>query len=220
MKDFEEHQRELFRSHLKNNIAAFSLTSDASMTILSTRTLAGRLDAQQITQSLALVRQQAWSSISVNLHNQLSTLVRETAAHVGTQLAVMIPLDLRTEIDQPILGMTLPQWLASAETLERARVLKAMRSGFGVHATPLAAFTAAAPYALSNSSVSAITVTSASAVMNRVALEIYKLAGIKRYGLATSGDRRDPSAYQRDYSVDDPPQAPMFIGDRSYPVFA
>lgn len=220
MKTFEERQRELFKSHLKTNIAAFSTTSDAVMTILSTKKLVGRLDAQQITQSIAIARQPAWATISINLHNQLAQLVKETAAHVGTQLAVIIPIELKSNIDQPILGMTLPQWLNSAETLERARVLKAMRSGFGLNATPLSAFMDHSPFSLSNSSISAVTVTSATAVMNRVALDIFRLAGIKRYKLETSGDVRDPKAYGREYGVDEQPFAPMFIGDRSYPVAA
>lgn len=218
MKDFEERQRELFRAHLRTNIAAFSQTSAGTMTILSTRTLVGRLDASNVSRSLALARQPAWAAISANLHTQLQTLVRETGAHLGTQHAVLLPHGLRSAIDQPILGMTLPQWFAAAEVQEGLRVLKAMRSGYALSKKPLDAFTDAAPYSLSNSSIGAITVTAATSVMNRVALAIFSLAGIKSYRLETSGDIRDPRRYDKLYSVNEEPEAPMFIGDRSYPV--
>lgn len=217
MKDFEEAQRELFRSHLKTNIAAFSLTSDSTMTILSTRTLIGRLDASSIASSLALARAPAWASISTNLNNQLRTLSKQTAALLSTRHAVVTG-DLSHNIDRPILGRQLWAWLASAEVLEGQRVLKALRSGYGLNKKPLDAFKDAAPYSLSNSTVGAITVTSATAVMNQVALEIFRLAGIKQYKLETSGDIRDPAWYKRTYGVGEEPQAPLFIGDRSYPV--
>jgi len=217
MKEFEERQRELFRSHLKTNIAAFASTSDATMTILSTKTLVGRLDATSIASSLSLARQPAWASISTNLNNQLKSLVKDTASFLGTQHGVVTG-DLRANIDMPILGRQLWAWLGSAEVLEGQRVLKAMRAGYGLNLKPLDTFKQHAPYSISNSAVGAITVTAATSVMNRVALEIFELAGIRRYKLETQGDVRVPKAYTLEYSTSEEPQAPMFIGDRSYPV--
>ena len=124
MKDFEEKQRELFRSHLQTNIAEFSKTSESTMTILSTRKLTGRRDAQFITQSLSIARQPAWAAISVNLHNQLRQLVKETTAFLGTQHAVSVPVELASVVDEPVLGMTIPRWLASAELLEHQHMTR------------------------------------------------------------------------------------------------
>ena len=218
MKEFEERQRELFKSHLRTNLSEFSKTSDATMSVLSTRKLAGRLDAQQIMHTLTITRAPAWAAISVNLHNQLGQLTRETAALIGTQLAVHIPIDLRYTIDEPLMGTTLPKWLHNAQLMESQRILKSMRAGHASNLTPLEAFLAQHPFTKTNSSISALTVTAATGVMNRVAIEIFKLAGLKRYRLETSGEVRDPEAYIREYSIEQGPQAPMFIGDRSYPV--
>lgn len=220
MKDFEARQRELFKSHIRTNLSEFSKTSDSIMSVLSTRKLIGRLDAQQIMNTLTITRAPAWAAISINLHNQLSQLTREVAAHVGTQLAVMVPVDLRHAIDEPVLGTTVPQWLHHAQLAESQRILKSMRAGHAVNATPLEAFLAHHPFAKTNSTLSALTVTAATGVMNRVALEIFKLAGVKRFKLATNGDIREPKAYELEYGVESGPQAPMFIGDRSYPVIA
>lgn len=173
---------------------------------------------QMLTQSLGIARQPAWAAISTAMHLQLQQLVRETAAHVGTQLAVHIPIDLKYVIDQPILGLTLPRWLHNAELLEMQRTIRAMKSGLALGTTPMEAFTQNAPFSQSNSSVSAATVTAATAVLNRTALEIFKLAEIKRYTLATNGTVRDPMAYKLQYGVDEDPRAPMHVGDRSYPV--
>lgn len=218
MREFEERQREIFRAHLKTNVAEFSKTSSDTLTILSTRKLTGRSSAQHIAQSLMIARQPAWAAISVALHAQLKQLVRETAAHLGTKYAVIVPIDLRSTVDEPVMGTTLPRWFHGAELAEHQRVIKALRLGYGVNSNPLEAFTQAAPYSTSNSAVSAITVTSATAVMNRVALEIYRLANFKRYKLETNGPVKYHEAYEREYGVDESPQAPMFIGDRSYPV--
>ncbi len=218
MKDFEERQRILFRSHLRTNLAEFSKTSDAVMTILSTRSLVGRHAAQTLTQSLTNARKSAWAAISVNLHNQLTQLAKETVGYVGTQLGIPAPDNVTGNVDLPILGRTLPSWLASAEALETARVLKAMRRAYSLSQTALAGFQESAPYSMSNSTVSAITVTAATSVINRTALDLYRAAGVKQYRLETSGEIREPHNYQHNYGVDHDPVAPMWVGDRSYPV--
>lgn len=218
MKDFEEHQRQLFRGHLRVNVAEFTRTHDSTISILGARTLRRRSDAQEIAQSLMSARSPAWAAISVNLHNQLKTLVRETASHLGTVHSVIVPESLESVIDDPILLMTLPQWLGSAEIMEHQRVTRALRNGFMMNGSALDTFLGASPYSPSNSSVSAITVTSATSVINRVAMRIFSLAGITQYKLETNGDIRTPDAYKQIYQVNDNPRAPMFIGDRSYPV--
>lgn len=218
MKDFEERQRELFRSHTKTNMAEFSKTSNDTMTILSTRKLLGRRDAQYIAQSLMIARQPAWAAISVNLHNQLKQLAKETTSYLGTKYAVAMGIDTTTFVDDPVLGLTIPRWLGAAEMLEHQRVLRAMKDSFGLNGNPIEAFSRHAPYSLSNSSVAAVTVTSAASVMNRIALEVFKLADIKRYKLETNGDIRNPKAYELQYGTGESPRAPAFIGDRSYPV--
>lgn len=218
MKEFEERQRELFKGHIKTNIAVFTRTSDATMTILSTRKLTGRANVTGIAQSLAIARQPAWALISMNLHTQLLQLIRETSAHLGTQFGVMIPIDLRYIADKPVLGLTIPRWLDAAEMSEGHRVIKALKLGLSDNLTALDSITRNAPYSQTNSSISAATVTAAASVMNSVALEIYKLAGYKRYKLETSGEIKNPSAYELEYGVDEEPRAPAYIGDRSYPV--
>lgn len=218
MKDFEARQREIFKAHLKTNVAEFAKTSNDAMTILSTRKLTGRRDAQFIAQSLMSARQPAWAAISVNLHNQLKQLVRETAAHLGTKHSVHVPIDLRYLVDEPILGTPLPRWFNGAEVAEHQRVVKALKAGYGVNLSLLETFTQAAPYSTSNSAVSAITVTSATAVMNQVALEIFRLAGVKKYKLETSGEVKYHEPFELTYGTGEAPQAPLWIGDRSYPV--
>lgn len=218
MKEFEERQRELFRAHLRVNVAEFTRTHDATMNILGARKLTRRSDAQHIAQSLMIARQPAWAAISVNLHNQLKQLVKETAAHLGTKFAIVLPTDLDGEIDKPVMQMTLPQWLSSAEIMEHQRVTRALKTGFLMNGSAMDAFISAAPYSPSNSAVSAITVTSATATINRVAMRMFPLAGHQQYRLETSGDIRSPDIYKKTFPVTEEPRSPSFIGDRSYPV--
>jgi len=217
MRTFEEQQRALFRSHLQSNIGEFAKSHSDVMTILSTRPLISRLDSQSITNSVALVRERAWAAVSVNLHAQLGQLAKELAGYLGTRLGVTISSDLRDLVDQPVLDMTLPMWLNSAQALEKNRVLKAMRGGHALALNALESFERARPFGLSHSTVSAITVTAATGLINRATLLYLQQAGRRDYKLVTAGDVRDPEAYTRKYSVTASPVAPMFIGDRSVP---
>lgn len=216
MRDFEETQRILFRSHLQTNIAHFSSTHSDVMTILATRSLVSRLDSQQIANSVALVRERAWAAVSVSLHAQLGQLATELAGYLSTRLSTPVLDDLRDLVDTPTLGMTLPEWLASAEIMEKQRVLKAMRGGYALSLNALESFERARPFGVSHSTVSAITVTTATNLINRGTLAMLAKAGRREYRLVTRGDVRDPEVYRRKYPITEQ-VSPAFIGDRGVP---
>jgi len=218
MKAFEERTREVFKSHLRSNITAFAQTQDAIRLILSSRTLIGRLDASSVSHSLALVRADAWAALSVRLHEQLRSLHGDAIALLSTELAVPLISDLAHYLDGPILGATLPQWIRAAESTERVRAYEALRMAHARKVPLIHAFDEASPYARTNSSIAAITVTAATTVLNQATMNAAKQAGRRHYQLWIARDQRQPDLYKHQYEVGRGPVGPMFIGDRTIPV--
>ena len=84
--------------------------------------------------------------------------------------------------------------------------------------TPLETMMQFQPLNASNSTVGALTITASTHIVNRLAMDAAKQAGIQEYKLWTDGKVKDPDIYNIKFAVGKGLLGPMFPGDRSIPI--
>lgn len=218
MKDFYETVRPLLRSTVQSNVSELDRTSDDITLVLASRSLIGRLDAINGARSIALVRAGAWSTIAVNLHTLHQNLVRQGTSYLVTKLRTALLTNVADYLEQPMMGYTLPQWLQVAQAQEFDRILRALRYGQAAKMTALEAVDAMRPFGPSNSQVSVMTITSATHIINQLAMDAARQRGTEDYTLWTDGKVIEPDIYNTKFAVGNGLLGPMFLGDRSIPI--
>lgn len=218
MREFYETIRPLIRTTIQKNLEEFTVTGDPIATVLASRKLTGRRDALVITRTIALIRSGAWGSVAVNLHTMADTITRQGTSYLVTKLRTVLASNAMDYLEDPFLGWNLALWHKAAETRETDRILKVLRLGHALRLTPTEAFSQFQPLNVSNSSVSAMTITASTHVVNRLAMDAAKQAGVKEYELWTDGKVKDPDIYNIKFAVGKGLLGPMFPGDRSIPI--
>lgn len=218
MREFYETIRPLIRSTVQQNVSELNATGDAIAIALASRKLTGRRDALIAARTIALIRSGAWSSVAVNLHTMADTITRQGTSYLVTKLRTVLASNAMDYLEDPFLGWNLALWHKAAEVREADRVLKVLKLGSAMELTPTEAFAQFQPLNISNSSVGAMTITASTHIVNRLAMDAAKQAGVKEYKLWTDGKVKDPDIYNIKFAVGKGLLGPMFPGDRSIPI--
>ena len=218
MREFYEAIRPLIRSVVQQNVTELNSTGDAVMLVLVSRKLKGRRDALSAARNVVSVRSGAWSNVAVNLHTMADTIVRQGTSYLVTKLKTVLAANALDYMEDPFLGWDMATWHKAAEVREADRVVKALRLTRAMELPTLEGWEQFSPLNPSNSVASVMTITSATHIVNRLAMDAAKQAGLKEYTLWTDGKVKDPDIYNIRFAVGKGLLGPMFPGDRTIPI--